>query len=291
LEAERQEKEEADIREKEKLARNKRKSNQSTNQSTSAGRSTEVGANDSTDPPETDLTGEDDDPAGNGLLLGWTRVEGRKSSVFWTHFTYQKVVNGVVTHVRCDLCFKSIKYNNNTSALRTHTMAQHQEEFDLLVAEDKKKKAEQALGHHPTVASGSVGRTETVFSQARKTEADRRAAIWVARQCQPVTIFEEPVFKCFLEYISNGAYSGPSHHLLGMTLRELRAVAVTNTRKLVTELKVDNVEPTLITDIWSENGLALLGICLIYIDRDMNIKEVLVRATPMTELAHTAENI
>uniref|UniRef100_A0A7S0QUW4 Uncharacterized protein n=1 Tax=Pyramimonas obovata TaxID=1411642 RepID=A0A7S0QUW4_9CHLO len=107
----------------------------------------------------------------------------------------------------------------------------------------------------------------------------------------PLNVFEESVFKCLLEFISNGAYSGPSHHLMNATLRELRTVALNNVRKAVTDLKGDNIDPCIVADAWSENGIALLGVLLVYIDQDLNIRELLVRATPMSDISHTAANL
>ena len=56
-------------------------------------------------------------------------------------------------------------------------------------------------------------------------------------------------------------------------------------------LQEDNVEPTISSDIWGENGIALLGQLVHFIDREFNIREMVLRATPMSTIAHSGANI
>jgi hypothetical protein len=56
-------------------------------------------------------------------------------------------------------------------------------------------------------------------------------------------------------------------------------------------LQEDNVEATVSSDIWGENGITLLGQLVHFIDREFNICEMVLHATPMSTLAHSGANI
>jgi hypothetical protein len=59
----------------------------------------------------------------------------------------------------------------------------------------------------------------------------------------------------------------------------------------VVKLQADNIEPSFSTDIWSENGIALLGMLVHFIDNQFVMREMVLRASPMSTLAHTGANI
>jgi hypothetical protein len=74
-------------------------------------------------------------------------------------------------------------------------------------------------------------------------------------------------------------------------LRELRTESLLIVRKEVVKLQADNIEPSFSTDIWSENGIALLGMLVHFIDGEFVLREMALRASPMSTLAHTGANI
>ena len=74
-------------------------------------------------------------------------------------------------------------------------------------------------------------------------------------------------------------------------LREMRTEGLQNVRKEMVKLQADNAEPSFSTDIWSENGIALLGMLVHFIDEQFVMREMVLRASPMSTLAHTGANI
>ena len=74
-------------------------------------------------------------------------------------------------------------------------------------------------------------------------------------------------------------------------LREMRTEGLLIVRKEVVKLQADNIEPSFSTDIWSENGIALLGMLVHFIDNQFVMREMVLRASPMSTLAHTGANI
>ena len=74
-------------------------------------------------------------------------------------------------------------------------------------------------------------------------------------------------------------------------MRNLRTEGLHVVQVEVEKLLAENIDPCLSADLWSENGIALLGQILHLIDTDFKCRELLVRATPMSEMAHTAENV
>jgi hypothetical protein len=73
-------------------------------------------------------------------------------------------------------------------------------------------------------------------------------------------------------------------------LRELRIEGLI-VRKEVVKLQADNIEPSFSTDIWSEHEIALLGMLVHFIDGEFVWREMVLRASPMSTLAHTGANI
>jgi hypothetical protein len=74
-------------------------------------------------------------------------------------------------------------------------------------------------------------------------------------------------------------------------LREMRTEGLQNARKEIVKLQAANVEPSFSADIWSENGIALLGMLVHFIDEEFVLREMVLRASPMSTLAHSGANI
>ena len=65
----------------------------------------------------------------------------------------------------------------------------------------------------------------------------------------------------------------------------------TRLRKELSELIAAGVLPSIAGDIWSENGLSILGITVYFINDDWVMVERLVDAVPFGTVAHTGVNI
>ena len=74
-------------------------------------------------------------------------------------------------------------------------------------------------------------------------------------------------------------------------LREMRTEGLLIVRKEAVKFQADNMAPSFSTDIWSEIGIALLGMLVHFIDGELVLHEMVLRASPMSTLAHTGANI
>ena len=48
---------------------------------------------------------------------------------------------------------------------------------------------------------------------------------------------------------------------------------------------------SILLDIWSENGISMLGIMATFINKNWEVEELMVRACPFTDVPHTGANI
>ena len=74
-------------------------------------------------------------------------------------------------------------------------------------------------------------------------------------------------------------------------MRNLRGEAIRVVAGEIQKLLADNIEPCLSSDLWSENGVSLLGQILHFINDDFEPCELLVRATPISNVAHDHANV
>ena len=65
---------------------------------------------------------------------------------------------------------------------------------------------------------------------------------------------------------------------------------MTRDAKLLKALQ-QGVRSNVLADIWSEGNVALLGIMGVFIDDNWEINELLIKAAPFSQQAHTANNI
>jgi hypothetical protein len=73
---------------------------------------------------------------------GWSPLKpGTKKAHVWTRFRAVRYAPGggnKIDAVRCNICFVSLSFNNNTrSSLRQHLLSRHSDEYDIVVAEEK----------------------------------------------------------------------------------------------------------------------------------------------------------
>ena len=61
--------------------------------------------------------------------------------------------------------------------------------------------------------------------------------------------------------------------------------------KTMSHLLRQDVFPSILADIWSENTVALLGVMAVFITDNWEIKEMLIKACPFSSVSHDAKNI
>ena len=196
-----------------------------------------------------------------------------------------------VQHVVCkagDGCTHVGKYVNTTN-LWTHLSRVHPTEYRRLHRldhPDEPKEGEEE-GTAPSVA--------TKFTDARRQKCHRLAALWVVRRNRPISITEsDEELKDLVKEISGGAYKLPGVNDVHKHLVLLEAEGDEKVLAFVKLLEDAGLEVSIAADIWSENGVALLGICGYGIVEHNNafiMQEALLAAYPFSQEAHTGEAI
>ena len=62
-------------------------------------------------------------------------------------------------------------------------------------------------------------------------------------------------------------------------------------QKLIDDVLASGVYISVSVDIWGENGISLFGIMATFVDKECQLRNVLLRAAPMSTSRHTALNI
>jgi len=62
-------------------------------------------------------------------------------------------------------------------------------------------------------------------------------------------------------------------------------------QKLIDDVLASGVYISVSVDIWGENGISLFGILATFVDKECQLRNVLLRAAPMSTSRHTALNI
>ena len=99
--------------------------------------------------------------------------------------------------------------------MRNHLLAQHKFEYDALL--EKKKRADAAaIARGDTVmdALTNTARNSMPMSTSNRDIADRLFALWVAKTCQPMSVFEQDTLRECLDFLTAGRYQAPSHQRL-----------------------------------------------------------------------------
>jgi hypothetical protein len=99
---------------------------------------------------------------------GWSLLKaGSKQSHVWTRFGGVRYASGggnKIVPVRCNICFVSLSFNNNTFFLRQHLLSRHAAEYDIVVSEEK---------HATDALSGAQPGVDGQIYQRRSTAVDQ----------------------------------------------------------------------------------------------------------------------
>ncbi|KAK3247827.1 hypothetical protein CYMTET_42685 [Cymbomonas tetramitiformis] len=97
----------------------------------------------------------------------------------------------------------------------------------------------------------------------------------------------------FIDFILDGVgiYTLPNYEMVYQHTIKLSGVGKKKVKEFIFELLAEGVLPSIAGDIWSEGGVALLGILMYWLSDDGMIHERLLRCIPFSEVRHTADEI
>jgi len=141
---------------------------------------------------------------------GWSLLKaGSKKSHVWTRFgavRYASSGGNKIFAVRCNICFVSLSFNNNTFFLRQHLLSRHAAEYDIVVSEEK---------HATDALSGAQPGVEGQISAARPQWTNHKHAIvnkmwvkWVVKECLPLETLRKDSLREAVMLSTGGAYNG-----------------------------------------------------------------------------------
>ncbi|KAK3281790.1 hypothetical protein CYMTET_10436 [Cymbomonas tetramitiformis] len=109
---------------------------------------------------------------------------------------------------------------------------------------------------------------------------------------RPLSIGEsDSELKAFFDLIFHGGYAPPTYKLVVQNILKLSDEGRQNVRQQLRELLAEGILPSIAGDIWSEGGIALLGILVYWVDCEMNLHEKLLGAIPFSDVRHTGYEI
>ena len=231
-------------------------------------------------------------------------------SKVWNHF---ELVTGLCScspecppdtkHVKClvpDCCYLG-KYSGNTTNQNTHLSKSHPALW----------KEEMLSPSYPSVTGNLQFQSETSnkttvagamqpkFSNAKKMACHRKLALWIVRRNRPLTISEKDIeLREWAEELSFGAYQLPNKNQVWQQILMLENEGSIKVKEIISAMKSEGIEISIATDIWSENGVALLGLlgyAIVKVSEPQksyyHMCEMLLAVLPFSELSHTGLNI
>lgn len=222
--------------------------------------------------------------ADDGAELKVKREDGgRRSAPIWTCFDTR---GAPVGHACCKLltatgqvCGESISVKTGPAGLWNHALYKHKSDFVRI------KGAGNALNLHldPQTRLPAV-------STSHRDAIHRAIARWLVKRKRPLSLPEDPEFHDLFRIAMKGSYTPPMHHTINANVLMLSAEGQKKLFDINTKLRAAGIKPAMAGDIWSDNGVSVLGICEYYMKDDWTIHELVLAASPFSE-RHTAEAI
>ena len=219
-------------------------------------------------------------------------MTGRRMSPFWS-----KVLPGAESgEYICQeptpsggICGAKLHPGAGATVIRRHFEGKHkrtyQELMGYLDAAVVDVGAAATDGAQPTIKAQP-------FSEDRKAECNMACARWLVKSARPITLPErDKPFRDFIEKLTRGAWSPPSHHVINDCISKLSGRGQVRVQRWFADMVMDGVKPSMAGDIWSDGGCSLMGICMYGINAAWRLDEWLVAATPFGSTRHTGEAI
>ncbi|KAK3277620.1 hypothetical protein CYMTET_14389 [Cymbomonas tetramitiformis] len=222
-------------------------------------------------------------------------MRGRRIAKVWSYFneiicpTTDKPMG-----LQCAIagCAARLACTTNTTNARQHLSHVHKDHLAELEAEEFENAAVAEASATPRVQS-VINSGGSSWPPGKRDQLTSKVVNWLCKRARPLSLPERDTeLKDVLLFASGGGYTMPSAHNVVRQLCVLSGKALASDRAKIFKLIAAGVSPSTAIDIWSENGIALLGILLYFWSAGANtVEELLVRAVPFGEIAHTGEEI
>ncbi|KAK3242100.1 La ribonucleoprotein [Cymbomonas tetramitiformis] len=238
-----------------------------------------------------------DEEAEHGEEILRPAMRGRRTAKVWSLFneiicpTTDKPIGLLCAIEKCGARLAS---STNTTNARQHLSYLHKAHLAELEAEEFEANfADEPSQEAAARVQSVISKNSAVWPPGKRDTLTRKVVNWLCKRARPLSLPERDTeLSDVLMFASEGAYSMPSKHNVVRQLCVISGKALVHDRQKVVVLKKDRVLPSSAIDIWSENGIALLGILLYFwAAGGTAISELLVRAVPFGEVAHTGTEI
>jgi hypothetical protein len=157
------------------------------------------------------------------------------------------------------------------------------------------------LPDYSSMSITSVGSIKTSFgsiapkmlSGVDKLAVDVLGVKWLVQDARPFATTASPSFKLYMGAASGGKYEGACYATNKSICAKLAEEAKAKSSAFLQELQDSGIKPCLVGDCWSEGGgkdaMGLFAVTAQGIDKDWNLKSVLVAALPCGGDSHTAD--
>ncbi|KAK3235073.1 hypothetical protein CYMTET_54704 [Cymbomonas tetramitiformis] len=151
-------------------------------------------------------------------------------------------------------------------------------------------------GSEKTNFSSKKGCIDAMLPQVSAEQRDRlhrKISLWLVRRGRPLTLPErDQEFRDIFEEIFKGGYTPPSYKLVVDMILSLSAEGKLKVKNAVADLMSEGILPSIGGDIWSQGGIAIFGVLLVYwLDANFKLHERLVAAIPFSSVRHTAAEL
>ena len=135
-------------------------------------------------------------------------------------------------------------------------------------------------------------RTAPKWSAQKVHLCNRKLSLWLFRRKRAPHLVTDEEFKDFCDEISCSKNQPCSEkEVLKQTL-EIVAAGKVNNRRIITKLKMQNVKPSMASDIWCDSDVSLMGTFLYYIDDKWEgLHAMVIGCTGYTGARHTGDSI
>eukprot|EP00854_Cymbomonas_tetramitiformis_P010283 gene10283-12162_t len=196
--------------------------------------------------------------------------------------------------LRCGVegCGTKLASSTNTTNARQHLSYLHKDYLAEMEAEDLEG-GDVITADSNQIVQSQIPANSVKWPSGKRDTLTGLVVKWLAKRCRPLSLPERDTeLRDVLTFATDGGYNMPSKHNVVRQLCAMSGKAKAKDRRKVADLRAGRVDPSSAADIWSENGISLLGILLYFWAAGATeLSELLVRAVPFGEVAHSGLEI
>ncbi|KAK3270147.1 hypothetical protein CYMTET_21444 [Cymbomonas tetramitiformis] len=244
--------------------------------------------------PSSDTHGEEDDCEDTTEILR-PAMRGRRIAKVWSLFNEITCpVTDKAIGLRCGVegCGTKLASSTNTTNARQHLSYLHKDYLAEMEAEDLEG-GDVITADSNQIVQSQIPANSVKWPSGKRDTLTGLVVKWLAKRCRPLSLPERDTeLRDVLTFATDGGYNMPSKHNVVRQLCAMSGKAKAKDRRKVADLRAGRVDPSSAADIWSENGISLLGILLYFWAAGATeLSELLVRAVPFGEVAHSGLEI